>query len=100
MADPKLPADLLGGILRDVRRNAATSPVSRALAKVLGPATAEHCRVASQRGGRLLVDVDSAPLRAELQSFRREEIRLALNEHLSDRKFSAIHFRLHTTSHG
>src|SRR5262249_9354987 len=97
MPEPKRPVDLLRGILREARAAAARAPTARLLAAVLERGAAEHCRIASERGGRLLVDVDSAPLFAELQSFRREEIRRALNERLGpSRKFGELTFRLHS----
>ena len=96
MPEPKRPADLLRGILRDARAAAARAPTARLLAEILEQTAAGHCRVASERGGRLLVDVDSAPLFAELQTFRREEIRRALNERLGgSRAFAELTFRLH-----
>ena len=99
MGEAKKPADLLGGILREVKAQAATARTSNVLAEVLGEPAASHCKVVSERGGRLLVDVDSAPVFSELQSFRREEIRQALNERLPERKFAQLSFRLHQSRH-
>ena len=41
----------------------------------------------------LIVEVDSAPLYAELKGFRCEEIRQAMNERLGGRKLGHISFR-------
>ncbi len=95
MHDPQRPADLLAGILKQAKAQAATSASTRALTEVLGADAAARCTVVSERGGRLLIDVDSAPLFSELQAFRREEVRTGINERLSDRQFAQVSFRLH-----
>ncbi len=97
MGDVQRPADLLGGILRQAKTDAGKAPTVRALDEVLGPEVAAHCSVRSERGGRLLIDVDSAPLFAELQSFRREEVRRSVNARLSSAKFADVVFRFKHT---
>ena len=94
MREPKRPSDLLGGILRDVRSVAGRSEASQALEKAVGPDLAEHCQVVHQNGGRVIVEVDSAPLYSELQGFRREEIRHAMNERITGRKVTELTFRI------
>jgi len=93
VVDPKKASELLGGILahaRDVAKHACTE---QALSTILGESVASHCRVAGLSAGRLVIDVDSAPLFAELEGFRREEIRSELNERFEG-KFADIAFRL------
>ena len=94
LAGPKRPSDFLGAILRDARTLAARAEVSEALASVLGPDLAPHCRIAGMSAGRLIVEVDSAPLRAELHGFRREAIRDGMNALLPKRKVAEIVFRM------
>ncbi len=95
MAEPKEPGPLLDQILRTARASAARAGTARVLERILG-AMAQHCRIASERGGRLAIDVDSAAVFAELQGFRREEIRQAINAALQGRKFAELTFRLQT----
>jgi hypothetical protein len=61
---------------------------------VAGPQTAGHTRVISFRSGRLTVGVDSAPLRQELEVFRREELLKALREVMKGVCVEEIRFRL------
>lgn len=93
MRDPKKPSDFLGRILRDAKTLATRSETQRALDEVLGEEMAAHCRIAGMSAGKLIVDVDSAPLYAELRGFRCEEIRLAMNERLDGRQLGHISFR-------
>jgi hypothetical protein len=91
--DPKRPSDFLGGILRDAKNLATRSETQKALTAVLGDEIAIHCRIAGMSAGKLIVEVDSAPLYAELKGFRSEEIRQAMNERLGGRKLGHITFR-------
>ena len=52
------------------------------------------------RDGKLTLEIDSAPLFAELSGFRREEIRARLNEQLPLRQVAQLQFRLGGTGHG
>ncbi|MEM7204236.1 MAG: DUF721 domain-containing protein [Planctomycetota bacterium] len=94
MTKPKPAADFLDAILRDASTAAARQPTMQILVELLGERDAAHCRPVSERGGRLVIEVDSAPLFAELHGFRREEVRLAMNERLKSRKFADVVFRL------
>jgi hypothetical protein len=51
------------------------------------------------RAGKLVVEVDSAPLYAELSGFRRDEIRLAINQLLPEQPVAQLTFRLGGTGH-
>jgi hypothetical protein len=84
---------LLGGILRQARAAVAHAEVAQALAHALGELAA-HCTIAGMRSGRLIIEVDSAPLLAELRGFRREEIRQAMNQRLSARQVGELVFRM------
>jgi hypothetical protein len=85
----------------DVLRGLA--PLGEALRAALPADQAERCRVAGFRGGRLWVEVDSAPLCAELRNFQREALRLALNRQLAARavrqQVAEIVFRIGGTGH-
>jgi hypothetical protein len=98
--EAKRPADFLGRILRDARSLATRCETEEALASVLGDEAAAHCRIAGMSAGRLVVEVSSAPLYAELRGFRGEEIRLAMNERLQGRKLGHIAFRPGGSRHG
>jgi hypothetical protein len=86
-------------IVRDTGRMMSRSAFAQALDQILPTGQRELCQVVSFRGGKLLVAVDSAPLCAELSSFRREELRLRINEILPQRQVAQLHFRLGGTAH-
>jgi hypothetical protein len=96
---PKHAGDILKGILKDVGSKASRSRFSAALEHALGPELSKHARVTGFRGGRLYVEVDSAPLFAEWTAFRQEEIRQACNEKLDKEKVATIVFRMGGTGH-
>ena len=99
MAEPKRLSDLLGGILRQVRAASATAEVATALAEAVGPQLAGHCQVSRMTKGRLTVEVDSAPLFAELAGFRKEATRLAINARLQRDPVAEIVFCLGSMKH-
>lgn len=96
---PKRPADFLPGILREFGSQARRAELREALVKCLTPEQAELCRVTGFRAGRLTVEVDSAPLYAELSGFRAEELRQQMNESVTRHKIAQIRFRLSGTRH-
>jgi hypothetical protein len=51
------------------------------------------------RGGRLVVEVDQAPLFAELSAFRIDEVRCAMNRELQTVKIAKIVLRMGGTGH-
>ena len=99
MADPERVSDLLKGIIKAVKAESSRSDLSAALEQVLGPEQSPHCKVTGFRSGKLTVEVDSAPLYAELSGFRREEIRERINELLTKKKVAQITFRMGGTGH-
>lgn len=70
-----------------------------ALDTILPAGQRDHCQVVSFKNGKLLVEVDSSPLFAELSGFRREEMRLAINQILTKTKVAQLVFRLGGTAH-
>lgn len=98
MMEPRSVSDLLGGILRDVGHKKARVELQEALDAAVGPAAAPSCSVVGLRAGRLIVEVASAPLYAELSSFRADDIRRAINEHLGRPKVATILFRMGGTA--
>jgi len=72
---------------------------ARALEHAVGPELAARLHVLGKRAGRLWVEVDSAPLYAELCGFRREQVRTACNELLEDDPIAELVFRMGGTGH-
>ena len=103
MSQPKPARELLSGLLRSYDLLRGLAPLGEALRASLPPAQAERCRVAGFRGGRLWVEVDSAPLCAELRSFQREPLRVAINQQLAAKsvrqQVAEIVFRIGGTGH-
>ena len=99
MKEPRHAADFLKQILKDVGTRAGRARFVEALETVLGAETSAHVRVTGFKGARLYVEVDSAPLFAELTGFRREEIREACNEILKPEQIGEIVFRMGGTGH-
>ncbi len=99
MTDPVRVSDLLKGIIRGVKAESSRSDLSTALEQVLGADQSRHCMVMGFRSGKLVVEVDSAPLYAELTGFRRDEVRERMNELLTRKKVAQIAFRMGGTGH-
>jgi hypothetical protein len=99
VSGPRRASDLLRGIVQDLDRGRSRRGLGEALDAVLSPQQREHCQVISFRNGRLLVEVASAPLYAELSGFRREQIRDQINQMLPERKIAELQFRLGGTAH-
>ena len=99
MTEPERVSDLLKGIIRDVKSESSRSDLSAALEQVLGPEQSQHCKVTGFRSGKLVVEVDSAPMYAELSGFRRDEIRERMNELLTKKQVALITFRMGGTGH-
>ncbi len=99
MSDPRPAADFLRGILQQAGAGRSRRVWSDALEDAVGPALAPHCQVVGCRGGRLVVEVDSAPLYAELAGFRREELRQRINELVPKQPIAALTVRLGGTGH-
>lgn len=97
--EPKKVGDFLRGIVREVGQKRSRDVFATALDAILPSNQREHCQVMGFRDGKLTLEVDSAPLYAELSGFRREEIRLRINEALPDRKVAQLQFRLGGTGH-
>ncbi len=99
MAEPQRAGDFLKDILRQTGRSTARRAYADALEQVLPPAHRDHCQLVGWRNGKLVVEVDSAPLFAELSGFRREELRLAINALLPQQPIAQLTFRLGGTGH-
>jgi hypothetical protein len=94
MTAPQRAGDIAAAILHGLRDHAQLGPIRRALAEILPPEQEALCQVAGCRGGRVWIEVESAPLCAELRGFRREELRIALNQRLERTKIAELVFRL------
>ena len=99
MSDPKRASDLLKGIIKDIRTESNRSDLVAALEEVLGEDMAAHCKVRGFRNGKLVIEVDSSPLYAELTGFRRDEIREGLNAILTTKQVAQVTFRMGGTGH-
>ncbi len=99
MNEPKRASELLRGIVRELGRGVARRDVNEALDAALPPHQRSSCQVVAFRGGKLVVQVDSAPLYAELTGYRKEQLRTRLNELLPADKVAVLQFRLGGTAH-
>ena len=99
MTDPRPAGDFLADILKHAGTSRTRADYGSALEQILGAEYAEHLQVVSSRAGKLVLEVDSAPLYAELSGFRREEIRLRINELVPKKPVAQLVFRLGGTGH-
>ncbi len=99
MSKPTLAADLVRGILAETGTKVRRLKMTRALERALGSRQAAHCQIMGYRGGRLVVEVDQAPLFAELSAFRIDEVRCAMNRELQTVKIAKIVLRMGGTGH-
>lgn len=97
--DPRPAGDFLRDILKQAGSGRSRRVYLDALEQILGEEIAPHCQILGVRKGRLVVELDSAPLFAELSGFRREEIRLRINELVPDQPIAELTFRLGGTGH-
>ena len=92
-----------GDFLRDILKEAGTSKSRRvyleALEKILGPELGAHIQILGCRKGRLVVELDSAPLYAELAGFRCDELLNSINKLLPEQPIAELTFRLGGTGH-
>lgn len=99
MSDPQPVSDFLREILAQAGRGRSRNRFRDALDQILTEAQREHCQVAGFRAGKLVLEVDSAPLYAEFSGFRREEFRKRLNELIPEQPIAQLAFRLGGTGH-
>ncbi len=95
----KKASELISVILSDFGSKAARADLTQSLEEILGSDEVEHCRITGFKAGHLWVEVDSAPLFAELSGFRQETIRSEMNRRLDKRKVSRITFRMGGMGH-
>ena len=80
--------------MQQVGRSKSRSAYAEALDQILTPAHRAHCQVVGCRAGKLVIEVDSAPLYAELSGFRRDELRLLINQLVPAQPIAQLAFRL------
>ena len=97
--DPKPAADFLRDILKQAGTGKSRRVYLDALETILGSELAPHVQILGCRKGRLVVELDSAPLYAELSGFRKEELRQRINELVPDQPIAELTFRLGGTGH-
>lgn len=99
MSEPQPVGDFLRGILQQAGRQKDRRGYNEALDEILTAPQRAHCHVVGCRAGKLVIEVASAPLYAELSGFRREEIRLRINEIFPEQPIAQLVFRLGGTGH-
>lgn len=99
MTQPERVADLLRDILVQAGRGKERGRFHNVLDELLPEVQRQRCQVVAFRGGKLTIEVDSAPLFAELSGFRREELRLRMNDLLPEQPIAQLTFRLGGTGH-
>jgi hypothetical protein len=99
VVEPKRASDFLRDILQQAGKSKSRSAYNEALDQILSEALRPHCQVVGCRAGKLVLEVDSAPLYAELSGFRREEIRLRINQLVPEQPIAQLTFRLGGTGH-
>ena len=99
MAEPQRARDFLKDILAEAGQGRKRNRFKSALDEVLPAKQRDHCQIVSFRAGKLVIEVDSSPLFAELSGFRREELRLAMNQLLPEQPIAQLTFRLGGTGH-
>ena len=99
LAEPKRAGDFLRDILKQAVQSKSRSAYAEALDQILAERLRPHCQIVGCRAGKLTLEVDSAPLFAELSGFRREEIRLRINQLVPDQPIAQLQFRLGGTGH-
>jgi hypothetical protein len=99
-AEPTPIGDLLPGVLRGMK-GPAKGPLARtrtAWAQVVGPAVAARTRIAAVESGEIRVEVASAALKHDLQTFRRGEVLEGLKRHLPDLGIRRVSYRVGAVS--
>jgi predicted nucleic acid-binding Zn ribbon protein len=93
---PEGLGEILARALKEagVRGPSRDSSLDDAWREVVGEDVARHSRVSSLRKGILTVEVFSAPLREELEVYRREELLRALRGRLGGVGPDRLSFRL------
>jgi len=99
VAEPQRAGDFLRDILKQAVQSKSRSAYAEALDQILPERLRPHCQIVGCRAGKLTLEVDSAPLFAELSGFRREEIRLRINQLVPDQPIAQLQFRLGGTGH-
>jgi predicted nucleic acid-binding Zn ribbon protein len=85
--DPRRVGDFLQGILRSAnpRRRGGLYELTEAWSRAAGPEVARRSRIVELKRDVLTVSVESAALRQELETFRKEEILRRLNAEFTKR---------------
>ena len=97
----KSPPTPLAKIVDRIRTNLAKAKrakrlgtVERRWAEVAGPAVAAATKVKDLSAGVLVIEVDSSPLKAELEGFERDRLLEELTERVNFTRIHALRFVL------
>jgi hypothetical protein len=84
--------DLLQGILRDVnpRRRGGLFELTEAWCRAAGPEVARRSRIVGLVGDALTISVESAALRQELETFRKEEILARMRQEFPAKRIATL----------
>jgi hypothetical protein len=98
--EPTPIGELLPAVLRGLRgpSGGALARTRAAWALVVGPAVAERTRVAAVESGEIRVEVASAALKHDLQTFRSGEVLKGLRQHLPDLGIRRVSYRVAAVS--
>jgi hypothetical protein len=96
--DPRPASDFLRDILKQAGTGKSRRVYLDALEQILGADFAPHFQILGCRKGRLVVELNSAPLFAELSGFRREEIRTRINELVPDQPIAELTMQVPVTA--
>ena len=97
--EPRPAGDFLRDILQQAGKSKSRRVFHEALDQILSPTLRPHCQIVGCRAGKLVIEVDSAPLYAELSGFRRDEIRLRINQLVPNQPIAQLTIRLGGTGH-
>jgi len=88
----KRPGDFLQGILRDANpgRRGGLFELTEAWSRAAGPEVARRSRIVGLARDVLTVSVESAALRSEIETFRKDELLARLNREFPARRIAAL----------
>ena len=99
MSEPRRIGEFVRQIVRTAGRQRTRDAFTEALDRILPEHQRSSCQVIGFRDGKLVIEVGSAPLFAELSGFQRETMRLRINELVPTSKVAQLQFRLGGTGH-
>ena len=90
--EPEPLKRLIPGVLKGMKPPGRLERVRAAWPEVVGPVAAARTRVLGFEEGRVRVEVASAPLKHDLQTFRRDEVLEGLKKRLPDLRIRDVRY--------